>query len=91
MNKSQAGKLAVLWRGDRYARSEATAENNCVFEALAGIQKKPAAYAGDMSDEVREQLLNCDGVLVWVDPILRDRIGWCSMRFCATSHREVCG
>jgi hypothetical protein len=74
MNKSQAGKLAVLWRGDRHARSEATAENNRlnrVFEALAaiGIQAEPAVYADDTSDEVREQLLNCDGVLVWVDPI----------------------
>lgn len=47
MNKSEAGKLAVLWRGDRQMRSEATAENNRlnrVFEALAaiGIHAEPA-------------------------------------------------
>jgi len=74
MTAGEAGKLALLWRGDRRARSEATAQNNRlnrVFEALAalGIQAEPAVYADDMTDEVREQLLSCDGVLVWVNPI----------------------
>jgi hypothetical protein len=71
---SEAGKVALLWRGDRQARNEATAHGsrfNRVFEALAslGIQAEPAVYADDMADEVRRQLLGCDGVLVWVDPI----------------------
>src|ERR1700676_4850587 len=74
MTGNEAGKLALLWRGDRQARSEATAHNNrlnAVFEALAklGIQAEPAVYADEMADEVRQQLLGCDGVLVWVDPI----------------------
>ena len=74
MTSSKPGKLALLWRGDRQARSEATAQNNRyhrVFEALAalGIEAEPAVYADDMADEVRRQLLGCDGVLVWVDPI----------------------
>ena len=74
MTEGKVGKLALLWRGDRQARSEATAESsrfNRVFEALAslGIQAEPAVYADDMADEVRQQLLGCDGVLVWVDPI----------------------
>jgi len=74
MTAGEAGKLALLWRGVRRARSEATAQNNRlnrVFEALAtlGIQAEPAVYADDMTDEVREQLLSCDGVLVWVNPI----------------------
>jgi hypothetical protein len=30
---------------------------------------EPAVYAEDFADEVREQLLELDGVLVWVDPI----------------------
>ena len=68
------GKLALLWRGDRQARSEATAHNNRfagVFEALAalGIHAEPAVYADDWVDETRAQLLQLDGVLVWVDPI----------------------
>lgn len=69
-----AGKVAVLWRGNRPARSEATPGNNRfhrVFEALAaaGIHAEPAVYGEDMADEVRAQLLRVDGVLVWVDPI----------------------
>src|SRR3984893_992694 len=74
MTGNEAGKLALLWRGDRQARSEATAHNNRlnqVFEALAalGIRADPAVYADEMADEVRQQLLGCDGVLVWVDPV----------------------
>src|SRR3954464_1996275 len=69
-----AGKVAVVWRGDREARDAATPANNRfhrVFEelALAGIHAEPAVYAEEMADEVRAQLLNADGVLVWVDPL----------------------
>jgi hypothetical protein len=68
------GKIAVLWRGNRQARDEATSQNNRfhrVFEELAsaGIRAEPAVYAEDMTDEVRAQLLKADGVLVWVDPL----------------------
>jgi hypothetical protein len=74
MIASEPGKLALLWRGNRLTRSEATPQNNRlsrVFEALAelGIKAEPAVYAEDIADEVRQQLLNSDGVLVWVDPI----------------------
>jgi hypothetical protein len=67
-------RLAILWRGDREARRNATPQNNRyyrVFEELAalGIHAEPAVYAEDMVDEVRDQLLKVDGVLVWVNPI----------------------
>jgi hypothetical protein len=67
-------RLALLWRGDREARREATPDNNRlrrVFEALAalGIHAEPAVYADEVVSEVREQLLKLDGVLVWVNPI----------------------
>jgi hypothetical protein len=70
----KAGKVAVLRRGDAPARNEATSQNNRmnrVFEALAaiGIQAEPAVYAEDIAGEVRAQLLGCDGVLVWVNPL----------------------
>src|SRR6202162_3782346 len=73
MTEDKVGKLALVWRGDRQARNEATAHGsrfNRVFEALAslGIEAEPAVYADDMADEVRQQLLNSDGVLVWGDP-----------------------
>ena len=67
-------KLALLWRGDVQARRDATPSNNRlsrVFDALAaiGIHAEPAVYSDATAHEVREQLLNLDGVLVWVDPI----------------------
>jgi hypothetical protein len=67
-------RVALLWRGDREARRNATPQNNRfsrVFEALAalGVHAEPAVYADDMAHEVRDQLLQFDGVLVWVDPI----------------------
>jgi len=74
MTTNEPGKIALLWRGDRQTRQEATASNNRlyrIFESLEalGIQAEPAVYADDMVDEVRDQLLKLDGVLVWVDPI----------------------
>jgi hypothetical protein len=77
MTAGKIGRLALLWRGDRQARREATARNNRfarVFEALAalGVDAEPAVYADDMVDEVRAQLLRLNGVLVWVDPISKD-------------------
>jgi uncharacterized protein DUF6815 len=67
-------RLALLWRGDRQARRDATPDNNrlsSVFEALAafGIHAEPAVYADDLALEVRDQLLKLDGVFVWVNPI----------------------
>jgi hypothetical protein len=74
----EGGKVALLWRGDSETRRTATPTSSRlvrVFEALAaaGIQAEPAVYADDMIDAVRAQLLNVDGVLVWVDPISEGR------------------
>src|SRR5215213_4469578 len=69
-----APKVAIVWRGDREARRNATPANNRfhrVFEELAAVDvhAEPAVYDEEFADEVREQLLAADGVLVWVDPI----------------------
>lgn len=74
MTGTEASKVAVLWRGDREARRNATPASsrlNRIFEELGalGIHAEPAVYADDMAEEVRAQLLTVDGVLVWVDPI----------------------
>lgn len=68
------GKIAVLWRGDRATRSNATPQNNrfCrIFEELTalGIAAEPAVYDEEYAEEVRAQLLQVDGVLVWVNPL----------------------
>lgn len=67
-------KVAVVWRGDRAARETATPGNSRfyrVFEelALVGIQATPAVYDEGFADEVKAQLLQANGVLVWVDPL----------------------
>jgi hypothetical protein len=71
-------RIAVLWRGDRDARTAATPQNNRyhrIFEELAarGIHAEPAVYDEEFLDEVHEQLLAVDGVLVWVDPLSRGK------------------
>ncbi len=74
----QTYRVAILWRGDEDARRTATPYNNryCrIFEELIalGIDAQPAVYADERAGEVCEQLLACDGVLVWVDPIHEGR------------------
>src|ERR1700732_5160972 len=74
MSQTETARVAVLWRGDHEARQSATPANNRfyrIFEELTaiGIAAQPAVYSDELVDEVREQLLNVDGVLLWVDPI----------------------
>ena len=72
------GRVGVLWRGDRDARDNTTAENNrlrSVFDALAAadVTAEPVVFGDEMVDEVRDQLGQLDGVLVWVDPIMGEQ------------------
>jgi len=66
-------RVAILWRGDREARNQATIDNrfSAVFEEFEkyGFRAEPAVYDDAFVDEVRHQLLEVDGVLVWVNPI----------------------
>lgn len=74
MAQGSHGRVAILYPGDHAARRNATAEKNRfseLFRAFAakGIQVDPAVYHDDFCEEVREQLMEIDGVLVWVNPI----------------------
>jgi hypothetical protein len=74
LRSSGLGKVAVVWRGDRTTRREATPQNNRfrrIFEELGnvGIEAEPAVYDEEFADEVRAQLQRVDGVLVWVNPL----------------------
>ena len=67
-------RVAILWHGDRASRDQATTENNRfspVFKEFEryGFIAEPAVYNDALAEEVREQLLDVDGVLVWVNPI----------------------
>ena len=67
-------RVAILYPGDREARRNATTENNRfadLFRAFAAqrVRAEPAVYHDELREEVRQQLLGCDAVLVWVNPI----------------------
>lgn len=64
----------MLYPGNQETRRNATAENSRfadLFGAFAagGVQTEPVVYNDEFCGEVRQQLLGCDGVLVWVNPI----------------------
>ncbi len=74
MAQTNDGRVAILYPGDREARRNATSENNRFADlfqhfAARGVSVEPAVYHDDFVHEVREQLLQVDGVLVWVNPI----------------------
>jgi hypothetical protein len=71
-------RLAALFPRDLPKWQAATPTEhrlNRVFEELAtlGIEALLVPYADDVADQVRTQLLRCDGVLVWVDPLVNGR------------------
>lgn len=74
----QPHKVAIVWRGDRETRAAATPQNNRYHRVFAelralGIDAEPAVYAEEFENEVRAQLANVDGVLVWVNPLENGR------------------
>ena len=74
MTANRHCRVALLYPGDRQARRTATPERSRflkVHEALAalGVRAELAVYHDDFCDEVRRQLMQVDGVLVWVNPI----------------------
>ena len=74
MTGEHSWRVAIVYPGDEETRRNATASNNRfapLFSAFAesGIQAEPAVYHDDVCQAVRDQLLQVDGVLVWVNPI----------------------
>jgi hypothetical protein len=72
MDRSQSRKVALVWRGDARARaSGGEGRFAAVFAALrdAGFAPEACYYDESFAQAVRAQLLACDAVLVWVNPI----------------------
>ena len=72
--KKPVARIALVWRGDPRAENKPpTAGNRLfpIFEAFAklGVAAEAVVYSDEVVDEVRERLIEFDGVLVWVDPI----------------------
>ena len=73
-------RIAIVWRGDLAARGERIAESSRLFPVQcaledAGFTVEAAVWCEDAAAAFRDQLLGCDGALVWVDPLTdgRDR------------------
>jgi hypothetical protein len=67
-------QLAIVYPGDSEVRRLATRANNrfaAVFAAFTarGVDARPAVYNLAQASELRDQLLELDGALVWVNPI----------------------
>jgi hypothetical protein len=80
MRHDPGGRIAILYPGDYADRANATPGNNRFADlfrafAAAGMHAEPAVYHDDFCAEVRDQLMEVDAVLVWVNPIQdgRDR------------------
>lgn len=74
MTRESQGRVAIVCPGDRETRRTATGEGSRfseVFRALAakGVSVELAIYNDELCADVREQLLQVDGVLVWVNPV----------------------
>ena len=74
MAHDDRGRIAILYPGDYGDRTNATTENNRFADlfmgfAAKGIRAEPAVYHDDFCAKVRDQLMQVDGVLVWVNPI----------------------
>ncbi|HVB70194.1 MAG TPA: Cj0069 family protein [Acidimicrobiales bacterium] len=67
-------RIGILWRGDRTSESPLPPPDRHLaplFEAFKEfpVEVVPIPFADDAIDEVRDELLDCDGVLVWVNPL----------------------
>jgi len=71
---TERGRVALLFRGDRAHQDGEAARSGRlgpVFRALEeeGIGTVPCVFSEDARDDVRHELREVDGVLVWVDPV----------------------
>lgn len=69
--------IGLLWRGDpgEPAPPPERTRLRAIFEAFAdrGVRAEPVVFDEGSAEGVRDRLLGMDGVLVWVDPIVRGR------------------
>jgi hypothetical protein len=67
-------RIGLLWRGERGGGGPPTRGDTLLvplFDALAqrNVDARPIVYSDDAIREVRAELFQLDGVLVWVNPI----------------------
>jgi hypothetical protein len=64
-------RIALVWRGDPRAVPLEFPRLRPIYDALfkSGVTPVPVAFSEDSVDNARAQMLTCDGVLSWVDPL----------------------
>ncbi len=64
-------KIAIVERGDPNSLPQRNPRLEPIFAALEalGVAVMPVLYAEAVADQVRAHLLDCDGALVWVNPV----------------------
>lgn len=78
MIRSNPVRVGILYPGSLEERRSTNRESRKLplvfgaFETL-GAAAEPAVYHEDFNDEVKQQLLQLDAVLVWVNPIVEGR------------------
>ena len=77
MSNTHRGRVGLLWRDDgtEHGPKSPQVRLQPVFDALAsaGVDAQAVLFDDDTAGQARAQLLDLDGVLVWVDPIMGDR------------------
>jgi hypothetical protein len=75
--QSLVASVGILWRGNPDAPPPTREENRLgrVFDELEaiGVVPVPIVFAEEVAGDVRRTLATLDGVLVWVDPVVRGR------------------
>ena len=72
MTTSAAGRIGVLWRGERGDRRPAESHGlGPLFDAFGelAVEIVPLPFDDARVDEVRAELAAVDALLVWVNPI----------------------
>ena len=77
MAADKLGRVALVYRGSREDRARGPTQAGrlgAIGAAMAevGLVAESAVYLDAMVDDVRRQLLEVDGLLVWVDPLTAD-------------------
>src|SRR5215212_7616272 len=67
-------RLALVWRGnpeapDQPIRHRARLQPLTDALTTAGVEVEPVIYLDEAAEAVRARLLQCDGAMVWVDPL----------------------
>src|SRR6185503_1580268 len=74
MATPQKRKMAIVWRGDPAIQAARVPDNSRLFPVAQALEARdfavePMVYSEAATGEIRDRLLSCEGLLVWVDSL----------------------